>query len=427
VHPWFLGLLFTSALVDYGAAIQIEDEPAKKRMWLTLSLTAQLGLLGYFKYFDFFIENVAAALSALGVGHSLHTLGIFLPVGISFYTFQTMSYTIDVYRGELKARRNLVDYIVFVTFFPQLVAGPVERAHNLLVQVEQERTFRLSDQRSGFALAMWGAFKKVCVADIISPYVDRVFVLTEPSFSLIALATVGFSIQILADFSGYTDIARGVSRMLGFELMKNFDHPYISKDPSEFWRRWHISFSSWIRDYVYIAVGGSRGDFWFQTRNTWIAMLTSGFWHGASWNYVLWGAWHAALLTGYRVVKPRIPESVKSLPGAGAASVVLMYGFVCYGWLLFRETHLSRIVQYHTLAPWQATPDQWVASLMLAVTIAMVATPLVLALAIERWVLPRWERSPWLLPIQTGLWATYAVLILSFVRPTQTDFIYFQF
>lgn len=427
VHPWFLILLFASSFLDYAAGVQMEDRPAHKKLWLALSMSGNLGMLAYFKYCDFFLENVAAALDSLGVGHSVHTLGIFLPVGISFYTFQTMSYTIDVYRGDIKPRRDIIDYVVFVTFFPQLVAGPIERAGNLLAQVEQDRTFRLSDQRSGFALAMWGAFKKVCVADVISPYVDRVFVLTEPSWGLVALATVGFAIQILADFSGYTDIARGVSRMLGFELIKNFDHPYIAVDPSDFWRRWHISFSSWIRDYIYISVGGSRGSLAFQTRNTYIAMLTSGIWHGASWNFVLWGAYHATLITGYRLVKPKIPASIRNAVWAGPASVVLMFGFTCYGWLLFRETHLARLVQYHKLLPWVATPDQWVASAVLLVTIVIVAAPMVLALAFERYAMPRLERSPWLLPMQTTLWAVYAVLILSFVRTGNNDFIYFQF
>jgi alginate O-acetyltransferase complex protein AlgI len=427
VHPWFLALLFASSFLDFGAAILMEDRPERRRLWLAASMTGNLGMLGYFKYCDFFLENVSAALTALGVTHNVHTLGIFLPVGISFYTFQTMSYTIDVFRGELRACRSVVDYVVFVTFFPQLVAGPVERATNLLKQVEGERSFTWKAQQDGFALAMWGAFKKVCVADVISPYVDRVFVLEDPSLLLVALGTVGFSIQILADFSGYTDIARGVSRMLGFELMKNFDHPYIAYDPSDFWRRWHISFSSWIRDYVYIPVGGSRGGFWGSTRNTYIAMLTSGFWHGASWNFVLWGAYHATLLTGYRLVKPLIPSAVRSSAAAGPAAVALMYGFTCYGWLLFRETHLSRLVQYHTSLSLIGPPDQQVAALVLGVTVAVVAAPMVFALWSERNLVPRLQGTPWMLTAQTTLWAIYAVLIVSFVRAGDNDFIYFQF
>jgi D-alanyl-lipoteichoic acid acyltransferase DltB (MBOAT superfamily) len=427
VHPWFLVLLFASSLLDFGSGILMEDRPARKKLWLGLSMAGNLGMLAYFKYCDFFLENVAAALTTLGIEHSVTTLGIFLPVGISFYTFQTMSYSIDIYRGELKAERDLIDYVVFVTFFPQLVAGPVERAGNLLAQVNAPRRWSGEQQMAGVTLAMWGAFKKVCIADVISPYVDRIFVLTDPSFALVALGAVGFSIQILADFSGYTDIARGVSRMLGFELMKNFDHPYIATEPSDFWKRWHISFSSWIRDYVYKSVGGNRGGFWAQTRNTWIAMLTSGLWHGASWNFVLWGAYHAALTTGYRVVKPRIPSAIRHARWATPAAVVLMYGFTCLGWLIFRETHLDRLVRYATLSPFALPDDHKVAVAVFLTTILELAAPLVVALWVETRLWPRLKDRPMALPLQTTMWAATAVAIAAFVRSNDADFIYFQF
>ena len=427
VHPWFLLLLYGSSVLDYFMGRLIVERPESRRAWLTLSMIGNLGMLGYFKYFDFFVENVAAALRSLGVETGLGALGVFLPVGISFYTFQTMSYTLDVYRGKLEPRRDFLDYVVFVSFFPQLVAGPVERATNLLPQVEEDRRFSWTDQREGVALAVWGAFKKVCVADVVAPYVDRVFVLSEPSWLLIALATVGFAIQILADFSGYTDIARGVARMLGFRLTLNFDHPYLATDPSDFWRRWHISFSTWIRDYIYIPLGGSKGGFWGTVAATWGAMVTSGLWHGASWNFVLWGAYHAALITGYRLVKPMIPEGVRGAAWAGPASVVLMFFWTCVGWLIFRETHLARLGLYLTLVPWESTPDQTVAAVVLATTLAVVATPLVVALLLERWVRPRVEGSPWYLPAQTAWWAVAAVAVLSFMRSANNDFIYFAF
>jgi alginate O-acetyltransferase complex protein AlgI len=427
VHPWFLILLYASSVLDYWAGILMEDRPRYRGWWLGMSMAGNLGMLAYFKYCDFFLENVAAALTALGVQHSVHTLGIFLPVGISFYTFQTMSYTIDVYRRQMRAERRFIDYMVFVTFFPQLVAGPVERATNLLIQVRKPRVFRWEDQVSGLSLALWGAVKKVCIADVISPYVDRVFVMTEPPWLLVALASVGFSIQILADFSGYTDIARGVSRMMGFELMDNFDHPYLAVDPSDFWRRWHISFSTWIRDYVYIPVGGNQGGFWGQTRSTWIAMLTSGFWHGASWNFIIWGAYHAALLTGYRVIRPRIPRAIREAPGSGVASIVLMYGWTCLGWLIFRETHLDRLVQYATLNPFALTHDEAVASVVFAVAIAEVSAPLVLALAFERWVWPRLAPTAWAVPVQSWMWTAAGLAIAALVRSNDADFIYFQF
>ncbi|MBN1337437.1 MAG: MBOAT family protein, partial [Deltaproteobacteria bacterium] len=248
VHPWFLALLLFTATLDYLSGRAMARWPARKRWFLAASLTGDLGLLGYFKYADFFLENVRAGLDALGIPSAIGPIGVFLPVGISFYTFQSLSYIIDVYRGDTQPRRNLLDYFLFVAFFPQLVAGPILRADALLVQVERPRRITWEGFASGLSLALWGAFKKICVADVVADYVDKAFQLQAPNAALVAAATLGFGVQILADFSGYTDIARGVARMMGFELPLNFDHPYLAKSPSDFWRRWHISFSSWIRD-----------------------------------------------------------------------------------------------------------------------------------------------------------------------------------
>ena len=427
VHPWFLILMYGAALMDYLAGLAMGRWPEHRKLLLAGSMCLNLGLLGYYKYFDFFIVNVDAALSALGMSPGLTPLGIFLPVGISFYTFQTMSYTIDVYRGELAPRKDLLDYMVFVSLFPQLVAGPVERATNLLKQVEQDRTFRAPDLVSGLTLAMWGAVKKVCVADQISPFVDKMFIVNNPSGPMIWAASVGFAVQILADFSGYTDIARGTARMLGFELMLNFDSPYLSRNPSQFWRRWHISFSSWIRDYLYIPMGGSRGGFWAATRATFGSMLLSGLWHGASWNFVIWGGYHAALLTGYRLVTPRIPRAVRDSRLGDAAAVVLMFGFTCVGWLLFRETHLDRLVHAFTQNPLGGTRDQWVAAAVMLALSAVYALPMVLASVFIHRAPRSWSQSPWSLPLQTTGWAAAALAIGVLARDLGGDFIYFQF
>ncbi len=427
IHPWFLILLFGSAILDYFMGLGMLRYPLRKRWFLMLSMCGNLGLLGYFKYFDFFVENIVAAMSSLGVTTNLHTLGIFLPVGISFYTFQTMSYTIDVYRGDCKPRKNFLDYVVFVSFFPQLVAGPVERAKNLLAQVETPRVLRWSAVQSGFALAMWGGFKKMVVADTVASYVDKAFLLNEPSAPLIWAATLGFTVQILADFSGYTDIARGVSRMLGFELVENFKNPYMATSPSQFWRRWHVSFSTWIRDYLYFTFGGSRGTFVKTTRATFIAMVLSGLWHGAAWTFVIWGAYHAALLTGYRLVVPRIPQRVRTMPGAPALAVGIMFFFTVFGWLIFRETRIERLVYYLSLDPFAATPEQWVATAVMLAVVAAVSAPLILALLWDRLVRPRVVDTVFYLPIQTTSWVLYAIAMFVFVRQTSTDFIYFQF
>ncbi len=423
IHPWFLLLMFGSAFLDYAVGLLVRAQPQHTRRWVTISLIGNLGLLGWFKYFDFFVQNVADALTALGVGHSVHVLGIFLPVGISFYTFQTLSYSLDIARGKLEPRKNLLDYLVFVSFFPQLVAGPVERASDLLPQVEAPRTITLSAVRWGIGLAIWGAVKKVCVADTIAPYVDRVFAIDDPSWGLVAVATVGFSLQILADFSGYTDIARGVAVLLGFQLTQNFDHPYLAVDPSDFWRRWHISFSSWIRDYLYIPLGGNRGGL----RSTYGAMLLSGLWHGASWNFVLWGGYHATLLTLYRKIKPVVPSSWRGKAWSGPAAIVLMYGFTCVGWLLFREGRLSRIVQYAGHAPWSGSREEWVMTVALSSAVALCALVLVAGLCWERLVLPRMVAWRWAPAVETTLWTLGALSIAAFYRGGGHDFIYFAF
>jgi alginate O-acetyltransferase complex protein AlgI len=427
IHPWFLILLFGSAILDFFMGLGIHRFPSRKRWFLILSMCGNLGLLGYFKYFDFFVENIVTAFATLGVTTNLHTLGIFLPVGISFYTFQTMSYTIDVYRGDCKPRKNFLDYVVFVSFFPQLVAGPVERAKNLLAQIETPRVFQWSKVQSGFALAMWGGFKKMVVADTVAPYVDKVFLLNEPSAPLIWAATLGFTVQILADFSGYTDIARGVSRMLGFELVENFKIPYLATSPSQFWRRWHVSFSTWIRDYLYFTFGGSRGTFVKTTMATFIAMLLSGLWHGAAWTFVIWGAYHAILLTGYRLVVPRIPKALKTMPGAHGMAVSIMFGFTIFGWLIFRETRIDRLVHYLSLNPFEAPPEQWVATAVLLGVVAAVSAPQIIALIMERFVKPRLVNTAFYFPLQTTTWALYAITMFIFVHQTTNDFIYFQF
>jgi D-alanyl-lipoteichoic acid acyltransferase DltB (MBOAT superfamily) len=427
VHPWFLILLYAAGLMDFFSAQAMERWPHHRRWALLVSMCGNLGMLGFFKYFDFFLENVAAVLGYFGLDPGVHALGIYLPVGISFYTFQTMSYTIDVYRGQVRARRDLLDYLVFVSFFPQLVAGPVQRAGSLLAQVERDRSLTWASFNSGLTLALWGGFKKIVVADTLAPYVDKVFQHPAPSSAMLWAAAFAFSVQILADFSGYTDIARGVSRMLGFELVENFRHPYLAANPSDFWKRWHISFSSWIRDYLYIPLGGSRGTWLHTVGATWGAMLLAGIWHGAAWNYVLWGAYHATLLVGYRLVSPRVPGAWRSHPLGQALAVILMYAFTCGGWLLFREHDAARIFTLALGNPLAGSADQWLAATVLVAVTLLCASPLVLALVAERLLAPRIAGRPWLLPAQTTAWALCVAGMLVFVRVSTHDFIYFQF
>ncbi|MSR48183.1 MAG: MBOAT family protein [Planctomycetes bacterium] len=293
VHPWFVTLLVASTLLDYSCAIGIATRPKARNWFLSATLVGNLGLLGFYKYWGFFAENVQAVARQLGFDVSLPLLELVLPVGISFYTFQTMSYTIDVWRGQLAARRSLLDVGLFVTFFPQLVAGPIERAGNLLTQIEQPRRFSAAQFREAWPLLLLGFWKKLVFADSIAPLVDRIFGMDEPSLPLLATGSVLFSLQIFADFSGYSDMARGLAKLLGFELMVNFDAPFLARTLPEFWRRWHISLSTWIRDYVFIPLGGSRaGGRWRLLGVFVLTMGLSGLWHGAAWTYVVWGVGH---------------------------------------------------------------------------------------------------------------------------------------
>ncbi|MCA9491920.1 MAG: MBOAT family protein, partial [Myxococcales bacterium] len=279
VHPAWLLLLYGTAGLDYLMGRRIEADRRNGRLYVALSVLGNLGLLAYFKYTDFLVENLVAALAQLGVRTNLSTIGVLLPVGLSFYTFQSMAYTIDVYRGVSRARRNLLDYAVFASFFPQLVAGPIERAGNLLVQVERDRSFRARQVWRGLVLALWGGFKKVAIADMLAPYVDNIFIMVDPPAILALLSGLyAFSFQIYGDFSGYSDIARGVAKLLGFELMINFQAPYLSRNITEFWRRWHISLSTGLRDYLYIPLGGSRKGKRRTYINLFITMLLGGLW-----------------------------------------------------------------------------------------------------------------------------------------------------
>ena len=293
-----LGLIALSTVVDFLVGIRIEEAPekARKKRWLWVSLAVNLGILGYFKYANFFIENWIAAWDSLGVTMHASTLQIILPVGISFYTFQTLSYSIDIFRGNLKATRDPVAFGAFVSFFPQLVAGPIERATNLLPQITSHREFTYEQGRDGMRLILWGMFKKVVVADSCAPYVDMCFDNPEAfSGSTLILGAILFSFQIYGDFSGYSDIAIGTAKLFGFELMTNFKFPYFSRDIAEFWRRWHISLSTWFRDYLYIPLGGSRVSKPKAIRNVFVIFLVSGFWHGANWTFIVWGGIHALL------------------------------------------------------------------------------------------------------------------------------------
>jgi alginate O-acetyltransferase complex protein AlgI len=330
---------------------------SRRRLYcLMVSLITQLGLLGTFKYYNFFTGSFAEALHAVGISSANLHLDIVLPVGISFYTFQSLSYTIDIYRRQFKPTANFLDFSLFVAYFPQVQAGPIERARQLLPQLARPRAVTWDQVSQGAYLVLFGFFKKVAIADGVSPVVDQVFNSSgHVSWTDVVVATVLFAVQIYCDFSGYTDIARGVSKWFGIELVLNFNQPYFATNPQDFWRRWHISLSSWLRDYLYVSLGGNRGGLWYICRNLLITMLIGGLWHGAAWNFVLWGLYQGIALCIYRVwseyrdASRSTPVVTRSALSVLPSRIVAHLAFLivtCYGWLLFRAHSLSQVSHF---------------------------------------------------------------------------------
>jgi alginate O-acetyltransferase complex protein AlgI len=338
-NPAFILLIVFSTTVNYviGERMAAADDQARRRTLLILSLCANLGMLFLFKYFGLFSDSLLGVMRMFGSEPSWTSLNVTLPVGISFYTFQTMSYTIDVYRRDIQATKSPLDFALFVAFFPQLVAGPIVRASTFLPQLAKPIAV-YCDQQTVF-LILRGFAKKVLVADNIAILVNGVFASPGDWTSLIIwIATIGFAIQIYCDFSGYSDIAIGIARILGFKLPQNFNHPYIARNPSDFWNRWHISLSSWLRDYLYISLGGNRGGTLKTYRNLMLTMLLGGLWHGASWNFLVWGFLHGAILIIHRLYIKGRKSPGKSNIATQVLSVMLMQYCVLVTWISFRLT-----------------------------------------------------------------------------------------
>ena len=346
----FLGLILLSTAVDYTVGIRLfkEQNPSIRFRWVSLSLAINLGILGYFKYAGFFVQSFIELLEALDVSLSVDLLHIVLPVGISFYTFQTLSYTVDIYRRRLEPERNVLNFALFVAFFPQLVAGPIERATRLLPQIAKPRRISFEAISEGSWLVFWGLFKKVVIGDNLGPLVNAVYAPgASPSGPEVMLATYAFAVQIYCDFSGYTDIARGIAKILGFDLMLNFNLPYFARNPADFWRRWHISLSTWLRDYLYISLGGNRRGSTRTYINLALTMLLGGLWHGAAWNFVVWGAYQGFLLIVHRACqKPLqrlVPTSSLGTKAWNLLSIVVTFQWVCLGWMIFRADSVAQI------------------------------------------------------------------------------------
>jgi D-alanyl-lipoteichoic acid acyltransferase DltB (MBOAT superfamily) len=430
----FLGLILLSTVVDYfiGQRIAAADEESTKKRLLAVSITTNLGILGVFKYYGFFVQSFVGVLEAMGVQAHVTTLQIVLPVGISFYTFQTMSYSFDIYRGRIQPTRNFLNFALFVAYFPQLVAGPIERAHHLLPKLEAVRRIKWLDIAVGFELIVIGLFKKVAVADTLGPIVDARF--ADPSLSSgadLLITTYLFAFQIYGDFSGYSDIARGVSRFFGVDLMRNFNQPYLSQSITEFWRRWHISLSTWLRDYLYIPLGGNREGSFRTYQNLMTTMLLGGLWHGANWTFVVWGGLHGLYLAVHKVLLRGHRPDIDNTPRLGVAPlirIIVTFNLVCLTWIFFRAADLATALEIlGRIVFWEGGSSQLESIKIGERIIVLVGTMVMLdwlqARRGDHAIMLRWH---WI-PRATGY---AALLLLTLTLGNLTDevpFIYFQF
>lgn len=429
----FLFLLVFTIVLDYSTGIKMSEArtPGMKKFWFWLSISVNLGFLGFFKYYNFFISSFAQGLSELGVHTNPWVLKIILPVGISFYTFHGLSYVVDIYKDRIKPEKDFINYSLFVSFFPLLVAGPIERATHLLPQLQRERTFNYTKGIDGLRQILWGLFKKVVIADQCAVYANMAFTNPDYSGSTYLLGAVFFAFQIYCDFSGYSDIALGTARLFGVELLRNFAFPYFSRDIAEFWRRWHISLSTWFRDYVYIPLGGSKVSVGKRVRNTFIIFILSGFWHGANWTFIIWGLLNAIyfipLLLGN---KNRSNLNIVGFEGERITvrdilSILGTFALTTLAWVFFRADNLAHALSYlaEIFSPSLFTMPQFLPKKVFAfVGIFILIEWLGKSnlYAIEKFGF-KWPRIARL--------GFYMLLILAifFFRGQQQEFIYFQF
>jgi len=431
----FLSLIVFSSLVDYTIGLQLNHtaQPSKRKLLLWSSILVNLGFLGFFKYYNFFIDSFVEAFSFFGSPIQPNTLDIILPVGISFYTFQTLSYTIDVYKRKLEPTRDIVSFLAFVSFFPQLVAGPIERATHLLPQFYKKRKFHYSQAVDGCRQILWGFFKKVVIADNCAEYANQIFNNSaEHSGSTLLMGALFFTFQIYGDFSGYSDIAIGTSRLFGFDLKQNFAFPYFSRDIAEFWRRWHISLSTWFRDYLYIPLGGSQGGTWMKVRNTFIIFLVSGFWHGANWTFIIWGFLNALYFLPLLLAKRNRTHLNVVAQDSKLPSIIelvqmgLTFGLTVIAWVFFRAESVTHAVTY--------LKGLFSSSLLSLPTIrpTNLLVLILFFIGIE-WIGRRQHYAIEVLLLKQSRvirWAFYMIIIaiiFVFSSDNQQEFIYFQF
>jgi alginate O-acetyltransferase complex protein AlgI len=430
----FMFLLIFSTLLDYFTGLKMFDAKTSigKKFWFWLSIGVNLGFLGFFKYYNFFAESFAEALANFGLHVDVWMLNVILPVGISFYTFHGLSYVIDIYYNKIKPERNFIDYAVFVSFFPLLVAGPIERATHLLPQIQRARKFDYTTAIDGLRQILWGLFKKIVIADNCAEYANLIFNdSADQSGSNLVLGALFFTFQIYCDFSGYSDIALGTARLFGVELLRNFAFPYFSRDIAEFWRRWHISLSTWFRDYLYIPLGGSKGGTWMKVRNTFIIFLVSGFWHGANWTFIAWGFLNALyflplLLANKNRNNIGIVAEGRMLPNVREIfSIGITFLLTVFAWIFFRANNMTHALSYikgiftkSLLSMPTVLPYSIFALLVFFITIEWIGRE-------HQYALQRFGMK-WPKFLRLSFYYLLIILIFAFMGKEQ-EFIYFQF
>jgi D-alanyl-lipoteichoic acid acyltransferase DltB (MBOAT superfamily) len=431
VHPWFCLLLAGATLVNYGGARLMTAIPARRKLLLWGCLAADLGVLAAFKYFNFFFDNFRALLSTMGMQLPPFAHSILIPAGISFYTFLMMGYVIDAYWGRIEPCRSILNFALFAAFFPQTVCGPIERANHLLPQIQTRRQWKGSVVTSAAPLLLMGFLKKLVIADNVGVWVDKIFMMRHPPLPFLLLGAFGFAIQIYADFSGYTDIARGTARLFGFELFENFRSPYLAVSPSDFWRRWHISLSTWLRDYLFLPLSyavmrriDSDRVLFLKTESfayilgTMGTMFLAGLWHGAAWNYVAWGSYYGLLMVLYHLCG--VKGNWKPRGFRAVSAWAIMFLLTLAGWALFRSPSLHWLASVFHAPRWGTAGPQIAAFVMILGVILFYCSPLFIRRALDRW-----------LPGSSVAWAAFyasvVIIIAVFHHGQAQDFIYLQF
>lgn len=426
VHPWFGGLLAGSTVTDFLLGRAMVRFARKRKLWLVISLSINLGLLGVFKYFHFFTSNIAGLLNTMQFHIEPVVLNILLPAGISFYTLRKLGYILDVYHNVVLPADNILEYALYVSFFPQLVAGPIDSYRKLLPQIQSPREWSWKFFYAAWPLFIMGLFKKIVIADNVSLIADKIYALHEPGKFLLSVGTMAFTLQILADFSAYTDLARGIAYMLGFETSENFRSPYLSKSPTEFWNRWHITLSNWLRDYIFFPLRRSLIRRFGNTAPALtlvippiVTMFMSGLWHGAGWTYIVWGLYYGLLIVVYQWLGLGgmwVPSGrIKAL-----LAWVIMFALVVFGWSIFRASSLGWLTNILFHAPLLAAKEDWIAGLEGLSLTAAFAMPLFLKLILDKFF--------WKIEWVTGLYlAVITILLIIYTNTATPNFIYVQF